>query len=584
MASNRPALAHSDVSFLPRPGPNAVPLPRGYRMNGFLHELIFTAFAGMIRWDRSSWLDVLPRPFRFMPAFPPSGKASTGPGLASPLRPGGFAMRLAAGLAFTLALPGMPDVAVAARPVEAQAERPSFLFLFADDQRADTISAWGNRHIQTPHLDRLARAGTSFKANYCAGSNNGAVCIPSRAMLMGGRSWRRVGPGLENVVTFPEWLGQHGYQTFATGKWHNGQKSLTRSFQSGRALFLGGMSDHTRTPVVDLDGGIVSAPRTASAYSSEAFADAAIQFLRSAEPGRPFLCYVAFTAPHDPRNPPTNAVLPYYRKRPPLPPNFLPQHPFDNGWMRNLRDEDLAPYPRTPDVIRDQLAEYYGLITHLDQQVGRIMAALATSPQARNTVVVYAADHGLALGSHGLLGKQSLYEHSMRCPLILAGPGIPKGRSIHGFTYLLDLFPTLCDLANLPAPAGLEGRSLRPLWSPAAATGPWRDSVFLAFTDTMRSFRDERWKLIVYPPTGRRQLFDLRRDPHERRNLAGSPGHRAREEALLARMREAQERDGDPLPLSSEAARPSSIDLSHGYRRNPDKEQPAWIVEKYFGR
>jgi arylsulfatase A-like enzyme len=235
-------------------------------------------------------------------------------------------------------------------------------------------------------------------------------------------------------------------------------------------------------------------------------------------------------------------------------------------------------------VIRDQLAECYGLITHLDQQVGRIMAALATSPQARNTVVVHAADHGLALGSHGLLGKQSLYERGMRCPLILAGPGIPKGRSIQGFTYLLDLFPTLCDLANLPAPAGLDGRSLRPLWSPDAATGPWRDSVFLAFTDTMRSFRDERWKLIVYRPQAGDNCLTCRRDPHERRNLAGSPGHRAREKALLSRLREAQERDGDLLPLSIEAPRPSSIDLSHGYRRNPDKEQPAWIVEEYFGR
>jgi arylsulfatase A-like enzyme len=185
---------------------------------------------------------------------------------------------LAASLGLGLALLGMPHFALAARPVEASAERPSFLFLFADDQRADTISAWGNRHIQTPHLDRLARAGTSFKANYCAGSNNGAVCIPSRAMLMGGRSWRRVGPGLDDVVTFPEWLGQHGYQTFATGKWHNGQKSLTRSFQSGRALFLGGMSDHARTPVVDLDGGILAAPRMASAYSSEVFADARHRF------------------------------------------------------------------------------------------------------------------------------------------------------------------------------------------------------------------------------------------------------------------------------------------------------------------
>ena len=477
-----------------------------------------------------------------------------------------------------------PLHARAAEPGATPGRRPSFLFLFADDQRADTIGAWGNRHIQTPRLDQLVRDGTSFKANYCAGSNNGAVCIPSRGMLLSGRGWRRIRPALDDVVTFPEWLGNHGYQTFATGKWHNGEKSLVRSFQSGRSLFLGGMSDHTRTPIVDLSGGVLSAPRTSPVFSSEAFADAAIAFLRTAEAGQPFLCYVAFTAPHDPRNPPTHAVQPYYRRRPPLPPNFLPQHPFDNGWMRNLRDEDLAPYPRTPEVIRDQLAEYYGLIAHLDEQVGRVLDALAGSPHARDTVVVYAADHGLALGSHGLLGKQSLYEHSMRCPLILSGPGIPKGRSIRRFTYLLDLFPTLCDLAGVPQPPGLDGRSLRTLWSPNANDAPWRDSVFLAFTDTMRSVRDERWKLIVYPPTGMRQLFDLRRDPHERVNLAGLPAHRGREEALLSRLRAAQAQDGDTLPLSSAAPRSPAIDLSRGYPRIPDKEQPAWIVEKYFKR
>ncbi len=104
----------------------------------------------------------------------------------------------------------------------------------------------------------------------------------------------------------------------------------------------------------------------------------------------------------------------------------MPQHPFDHGALI-IRDENLAAWPRTEEVVRDQLAEYYGLITHLDEQVGRILAALDENGQAENTIVVYAADHGLAVGSHGLLGKQNLYEHSMRCPLIVRGPGIPQG-------------------------------------------------------------------------------------------------------------------------------------------------------------
>jgi len=130
---------------------------------------------------------------------------------------------------------------------------------------------------------------------------------------------------------------------------------------------------------------------------------------------------VAFTAPHDPRNPPEKYRRMYYRKAPrqlvpAVPANFLPQHPFDNGMVKNIRDENLAAYPRTREVISDQLCEYYGLITHLDEQVGRVLAALEKGRPREDTLIIYAADHGLALGSHGLLGKQSLYEHSMKCP------------------------------------------------------------------------------------------------------------------------------------------------------------------------
>src|SRR5262249_40582071 len=150
---------------------------------------------------------------------------------------------------------------------------------------------------------------------------------------------------------------------------------------------------------------------------------------------------------------------------------------------KNIRDENLAPYPRTREIISDQVCEYYGLITHLDEQVGRVLTTLEKSGHARNTVIVYAADHGLALGSHGLLGKQSLYEHSMKCPLIIAGPGIPGGRSTDGFTYLLDLFPTICGLAGVEPPAKTAGKNLRVLWKEKEKRV--RDSVFLPFGGLM---------------------------------------------------------------------------------------------------
>ncbi len=459
-----------------------------------------------------------------------------------------------------------------------EASRPNILFLFADDQRADTIAAWGNRSIHTPTLDRLAERGFSFRNNYCFGSNSGAVCVPSRAMLMSGRTWLDVNADLSGVKLLPELLREHGYTVFATGKWHNGQASFLRAFPRGQSIFFGGMDDHTKVHVADVQDGKVFNQRVAEKFSSAQFADAAIAFLQTQHGTAPFFCYVAFTAPHDPRNPPEAYRERYYRQRPPLPANFLPQHPFDNGMTKGVRDENLAPYPRTPEVIRDQLCEYYGHITYLDEQVGRILEAMERSGQAKNTVIVYTADHGLALGSHGLLGKQSLYEHSMKSPLLIAGPGIPTG-STRAFTYLFDLFPTLCALANMAPPAMVAGQSLQPLW--AGTQTQLRDSVFLPFTGLMRSVRDERWKLIVYPPINHRQLFDLQNDPDEIQDLAADPKYAAEIERLTARMKEWQAKVGDRQPLRVDQPKPKEVSFD-GYLRKPDPWQPEWILRKYF--
>ncbi len=324
-------------------------------------------------------------------------------------------------------------------PCSAQTERPNILLLFADDQRADTIAAYGNEHIKTPNLDQLVRTGFSFRQNYCFGSNSGAVCVPSRAMLMTGKIWMHTNMRMDGEVILPQRFGENGYTTFATGKWHNQAPALLRGFQRGRALYLGGMCDHTEVFLQDiLPGGRLGNKRIGDGFSSQLFADAVIEFLKGYRDDKPFFAYVAFTAPHDPRQPPPDYRQMYYDHLPPLPANFKPQHPFDNGHIVG-RDENLGPWPRTPEVIRDQLAEYYGMITHLDQQIGRILQTLKSSGRADNTIVIYAADHGLAVGSHGLLGKQSVYEHSMRCPLIVAGPGIPQNQSSWAFTYLLDI-------------------------------------------------------------------------------------------------------------------------------------------------
>ena len=198
----------------------------------------------------------------------------------------------------------------------AVAQRPNILFLFSDDQRADTIAAYGNLHIRTPNLDRLSRRGFNFRRAYCMGSIHGAVCQPSRAMLNSGRTLYRVPMDLSDTPILPELLGQAGYTTFGTGKWHNGQKSFARGFSNGSAVFFGGMSDHDRVPLVDIgrDGKFVN-KRTGDGFSSTMFADAVIDFLRSHDGDSPFYAYVSFTAPHDPRTPPPEYRDAYLRGR-----------------------------------------------------------------------------------------------------------------------------------------------------------------------------------------------------------------------------------------------------------------------------
>ena len=483
----------------------------------------------------------------------------------------------------------VPLLAVRAAPAPASASAalpagapppPNILVLFADDQRADTIGAHGNPHVRTPHLDRLAAQGTSFRRNYVFGGNSGAVCMPSRAMLMTGKTWFSLDTAnLKGEKLLPELFGERGYATFATGKWHNGQASWLRGFQQGEAVMFGGMANHERVPVRDRGpDGQLTPVRTGEKFSSELFADTAIRFLERHDGKKPFFLYVAFTAPHDPRQPPPEYPA-NYTDRPPLPKNFLPQLPFDNGMMRDVRDERLAAWPRTEAVIRDQLAEYYAMIAHLDAQVGRILAALHRTGQAERTLIVYAADNGLALGSHGLLGKQNVYEPSMRVPLILAGPGVPRGRSITAFTYLFDLFPTLCDLTGTATPPGVFGQSLRPLWTGEKAR--LRDTAFFPFIQLQRAVRDERWKLICYPKIGYIQLFDLEQDPDETRDVFGDPANAAHVTRLFAAMRAWQAQVGDKLELPTVSRPPVRPELT-GQPRKPDQWQPEWIVKKYF--
>lgn len=427
--------------------------------------------------------------------------------------------------------------------------RPNVLFLFSDDQRFDTMHALNNEEISTPNLDRLVGEGTAFTHAHIMGGTSGAVCMPSRAMLLTGRTLfhlKNRGAGIpEEHALLPEVFRKAGYRTFGTGKWHNGRRAFSRSFTHGGKIMFGGMSNHLRVPLFDFDptGQYRKEKKyIGSGFSSEIFTDEAIRFVENVAGDDPFFAYVSYTAPHDPRMAPREYTDLYRAEDLSLPENFLPEHPFDNGELR-VRDELLAPFPRTGKVVKEHLAAYYAMITHLDAQIGRLLAALDRSGKAGNTIVVFAGDNGLAVGSHGLMGKQNLYEHSVRVPLVVRGPGVAAGGRAGGLVYLNDIFPTLCDLAHLEIPSSVEGRSLVPMVNDPGRKV--RDSVFLAYREFQRAIRtDDNWKLIKYRVRDREktQLFDLNRDPHERRNLADEAdcAHRlcALESLLARRMRE----------------------------------------------
>ncbi|MCP1385554.1 sulfatase-like hydrolase/transferase [Runella salmonicolor] len=461
--------------------------------------------------------------------------------------------------------------------VYAQSPKPNILFLFADDLRADALGCYGNPYVQTPNLDQLARNGMLFSEAHILGGNHGAVCAPSRAMLMSGKGFFRVTDKLNGVTTWPMLLRQNGYSTFMTGKWHNEPAAVGASFMEAKNVMLGGMADHYQTPMCDLKpDGTFTLP-IKKGFSTDHFAETAIQFLDKQSANKPFATYVAFTAPHDPRSP-----LPDYLKRygtAPLPPNFMPAHPFNFGSDMTVRDEMLAAYPRTTEVIKSQLTEYYAMITHLDEAIGKILAKLKEKGLDKNTIIVFAADNGLAMGSHGLLGKQNLYEHSMRVPLIMSGKGIPKNQKSDAFVYLFDLFPTICKMLNVAAPKDLEGKDLSGIIQ--NKTQSVREQVFTAYTFSQRAIRDRRWKLIRYPKVDFVQLFDLQTDPHELNNLAQKPEYTAKVKTMMEDLRKHQQLYGDTFPLTAAEISSQVFDYKNVVRK-PDQWQPKEVLEKYF--
>ncbi|MDA1014817.1 MAG: sulfatase-like hydrolase/transferase, partial [Planctomycetota bacterium] len=436
---------------------------------------------------------------------------------------------------------------------------PNVLFLLTDDQRPDTIAALGNTIIKTPHLDWLVKHGTSFTRATCANP----ICTPSRAEILTGASGfdmgvrdfgGRISP---DSAIWGKTMQAAGYDTGYVGKWHNDDRPSSRGYTHAIGLFSGGggkfwqpMLDWNGRPVTGYRGWIFQTddrqldPSRGIGLTpniSGHFADAAIEFV-GRKRKQPFFLHVNFTAPHDPLLMPLGYETMYDPRNIPLPPDFLAQHPFDHGNFEG-RDERLFEWPRTPQMVKQELAVYYAVISHLDAQIGRVLTCLRETGQLQNTLIIFTSDHGLAVGSHGLRGKQSMYEHTIGVPLIFSGPTIPQDRRSSAQCYLRDLIPTVCDLAAIKIPKQVTGRSLKPVLAGDATQV--RPEVFGYFRNVQRMIRTNRWKFISYPQVNRTQLFDLKHDPHELHDLTDVAEHAAIRKQLETRLRAWQDRVGD---------------------------------------
>lgn len=456
-------------------------------------------------------------------------------------------------------------IVFAAAGIASAAKHPNVLLIISDDQRPDTIAALGNDVIRTPSLDRLVREGTAFTRATCGNP----ICTPSRAEILSGCSSFRSGvidfgkPIDPELPLMARWFADAGYQTSYVGKWHNDGLPTTRGYLQTNGLYRGGggkwykpQVDWTGRPVTGYRGWIFQSDDGTkfpdrgvglTADISEKFADAAIELL--AQPSdKPFFVHVNFTAPHDPLMIHPEYADMYDPDKMPLPKNFAAEHPFDHGNFDG-RDEKLFNWPRTPEETRGELAAYYAVISHMDAQIGRILGALDKNGQLENTIVVFSSDHGLAVGSHGLRGKQSMYEHTIGVPLLMRGPGLEMGKRLATQCYLRDLFPTLCDLAGIAGPGmKIDGRSLQPAISgEKTQIHPFVVGYFRTF---QRMIRDTEWKYVEYPAVGETQLFHLAEDPHELHDLSDDPDQVKVKVTLARRLHGWLEEHGDPLTES----------------------------------
>lgn len=471
--------------------------------------------------------------------------------------------------------------------------KPNIVFIFTDDQTYSSINALGNKEIITPTMDKLVHEGVTFTHAYNMGSWSGAVCAASRAMLNSGRFVWRANKFRKNWYkndsinqTWGKIMEAQGYDTYMTGKWHVDAKAHL-AFQNTKNV-RGGMpkdtwdhhamvekfkknpeyrksgseaimpigynrpknkDDKDWTPTDTKFGGFWKGGQ----HWSEALKDDAIGFINTAkDKENPFFMYLAFNAPHDPRQAPQEYQDMYALENISVPVSYLPENPYRHGIANSndLRDEALAPFPRTKFAIKTHIKEYYASITHVDAQIGMIVDALKQSGKMDNTYIIFTADHGLAMGRHGFLGKQNLYDHSIRPPMIILGPDLPKGKKVDADVYLQDAMATAIDLTGAKKPSYIEFNSFLDIAKGDRKESHYK-SVYGAYLSVQRMIRKDGYKLLIFPEIEKVLLYDLKNDPEEMTDIANNPENKEKVKSLFKELLQLQKEMDDPLDISN---------------------------------
>ncbi|WP_139955958.1 sulfatase-like hydrolase/transferase [Flavicella sediminum] len=473
-----------------------------------------------------------------------------------------------------------------------KAQKPNVVFIFTDDQTYSSIHALGNNEIITPNMDKLVQGGATFTHAYNMGSWSGAVCAASRAMLNSGRFVWRANKFRKNWYkndslnqTWSKLMEAQGYDTYMTGKWHVDAKAhkvfqnttnvrggmpkdawdhhaMVEKFKKNPEYKKSGSeaimpvgynrpkdkNDKDWTPTDTKFGGFWEGGQ----HWSEALKDDAINFIQTAkEKENPFFMYLAFNAPHDPRQAPQEYQDMYSLENISVPKSYVPENPYRHGIANSndLRDEALAPFPRTEFAVKTHIKEYYASITHVDAQIGLIVEALEKSGKLDNTYIIFTADHGLAMGRHGFLGKQNLFDHSIRPPMVILGPDVLKNKRINADVYLQDAMATSLEIAGATKPSYIDFNSFLDLAKGTTQKSHY-DEIYGAYLGVQRMIRKDGFKLLIFPEIKEVLLFDLNKDPEEMNDLAKKPEYQEKTKTLFKDLLQLQKEMDDPLDIS----------------------------------